>query len=499
MSTLPARLRPQTFETDTHERQRAFGSDYAPQSQTYLLYLPFLLGLCGAAVWALPTNAMFVVGALVGSAVGVYVLVDIVFRSAPLRLTTIYGMTILLGYNLGSLNTWLTMQRGSLTLAESFARDPVALGHAIAACMVTSAVLFVVGQLLERPIFGREFFLSFGSGTLPIVVFTTLLVMTAYARGKVGFMGVSVDEFGHIDPATELIMWWFFPAFAYSVCAALNTTGAARWMIGGLAAVQTVAMVPLGRRPLAFAVVLAMIATRLGRYRLRLPMYKKLLIGIAGAVLVVTASVGFLYLRVAGYEMAGKETISLRTRLDTAYELLHKRSPLELFQMLRTDAAKRTFTIGFFSDLLNASQHSTPLLGKDMLYNLQLTVPSVISRDKFGIVPYGEEILANMHWGFSYKDEANSLLTAGAADFGFLGVLLYPLLLCFMLRIALEWVQIAVPTHLAVIVALAYVNQALLTEVSPIGYFLQIRSTIIVVLIVYVLARLPAIRLRSSG
>ena len=49
-----------------------------------------------------------------------------------------------------------------------------------------------------------------------------------------------------------------------------------------------------------------MIASRLGRYRLRLPAYQKVLTGIAGVVLVVIASVSFLYLRVAGYELKGK-------------------------------------------------------------------------------------------------------------------------------------------------------------------------------------------------
>jgi hypothetical protein len=440
---------------------------------------------------------MFVLGALVGSVVGLYVLVDIVFRFAPLRLTTMCGMAILLGYNLGSFNSWLTMQRGGLTLAESFARDPTALGHAIAACMITAAVLFVIGQLYERPIFGREFYLNFGSGTLPLVGFTTMLIVAAYAMGKVGFMGIAVDEFGHIDPLTALILWWYVPAFAYSVCAALNSTGATRWAVASLAVIQAIAIVPFGRRPFAFAMILAMIATRLGKYRLRLPMYKKLLIGMAGVVLIITASVTFLYLRVAGYELKGKGKIPIADRLESAYELVHKEGPFELLQMLGTDASKRTFTIGFFSDLLDASQHSTPLLGKDMLYNLQLTVPSVISGNKFGITPYGEEILANMQWGFSYKDEANSLLTAGAADFGFIGVLLYPILLCFMLRFVLEWVQLAVPTNLAVIVALAYVQQSLLNEVSPVGYFLQVRSTILLLIILYVLVRLPTFRLRS--
>ncbi len=499
MATLPTRARPQTFETPTEIPRRPFGSNYAPQNQTYLLYFPFLLIVFGAAVWAVPTSAMFVVGALLGSLVGIYVLIDVLFRSAPLRMTTLYGMTILLGYNLGSFNTWLTMQRGNLTLAESFARDPSALGHAIAACMVTAAVLFVIGELFERPLFGREFRLTFGPETLPLVLSTTLLLLGAYATGKVGYMGIAVEESGHIDPATQLILWWYYPAYAYTVCAALNTKGTTRLIVGILAIIQTIAMVPFGRRQFAFGLLLALIASRLGSYRLQLPLYKKVLLGIAGALLVTLASVTFLYLRFAGYAVGGSGRVSLGERIGGAYDLLHKRNPAEILVALGTNVSQRTFVIGFFSDLLEASQRSTPLLGKDLLYNLQLTVPSSISADKFGIEHYDEEALANMHWGFSYRDEANSLITAGAADFGFLGVLIYPLAFSFMLRILAEWVQYAVPTRLAVILSLAYVYQSLEPETVPVSYLLQVRSTILLVLILYLLARLPAFRLRAAN
>jgi hypothetical protein len=499
MATLPTRVRPQTFETSADQPRRPFGSNYAPQSRTYLLHFPFVLGIFGAIVWAFPTNAMFVVGALVGSLVGIYVLIDVLFRFAPLRLTTLFGMTILLGYNLGSFNTWLTMQRGNLTLAESFARAPEALGHAVSACMITAAVLFVAGELFERPIFGKDFYLPFGTGTLPFVLSTTIFLLAAYTSGKVGYMGLAVDDSGHIDPATQLFLWWYFPAYAYSVCAAFNTVGATRLIISFLAIIETVAMVPLGRRQFAFGLILAIIALRLGRYRLRLPVYQKVLIGIAAVVLITIASVSFLYLRFAGYEVRGNGRVSIAERLEGAYDLLHKRTPAEILSLLGTNVSQRTFVIGFFSDLLEASQHSTPLLGKDLLYNLQLTVPSIISPDKFGIEPYDEEALVDMQWGFSYRDEANSLITAGAADFGFLGVLLYPLALLFMLRIALEWVQHAVPTKWAVILSLAYVLQSLAAEAVPVDYFLQIRSTILVVAILYLLSRLPRIRLQPSA
>jgi hypothetical protein len=495
MATLPTRVRSQTFETSRESRARPLGSSYARQSQTYFLHLPFLLGIFGASVWIFPTNAMFVLGALVGSMVGFYVLIDIVFRSLPLRLTTIYGMTVLLSYNFGSFNTWLTMQRGNLTLADAFARDPASLGRAVGVCMVTAAILFATGELFERPIFGTDFCLTFGSGTLPLVLLTTLLVVAAFATGKVGYMGVASDEYGHIDPATQLIMWWFVPAYAYTVCAALNTRGATRVMIGCTAILQTVALVPLGRRQFAFGLLLAMIATRLGKYRLRLPMYKKILLVIVAAFLVTVASASFLYLRFAGWETRSKASISIAERLDAAWDLMHKRSLNEILSQLGANVSQRTFVIGFFSDLLEASHHSTPLLGQDILYNLKLTVPSAISSDKFGITEFDEEGMADMQWGFSYRDEANSLITAGAADFGFLGVLVYPLAFSFMLRFTLERGQYIVPLRFAVIISLAYVYQSLEAEAIPVAYFLQIRSTILLAIVYYLLSRLPVFRL----
>ncbi len=496
MSTLQAGLRPRILDSYSGERRRPFGSDFPQQSQTYILYLPCILGVCGAAIWLVPTDIMFLLGAIVGGGVGLYALVDIMFRGAPLRFTSLYAMTLLLAYNLGALNSQLTLKRASLTLAEAFARDPAALAHAIAACMATAALLFVIGQIFERPVFGRDFCLNFGRGTLPLVLVSTLMILGAYASGKVGYMGVDVGETGHLNPVIALIMWWIVPAFAYSVCAALNSTGLTRWTLVALTFVQGLAMVPFGRTHFAFSLLLALIATRLGKYRIRMPIYKRLLIGTAGIIVITIMSVTFLYLRLAGYQQ--KEKVSIGTRLKVAQDLLGKRDPVEIFELMSKDASGRTFMIGFFSDLLDASQRSTPLLGRDMLYNIQLTIPSAISRDKFGMVPYAEEILVNMQWGFAYKDEANSLLTAGAADFGFLGVVLYPVLLISMLRAALEWLQFAVPTNVAVIFALAYIFQVLQAEDVPVGYFLQIRTTILIVLIFYILVRLPKIRVRPS-
>jgi hypothetical protein len=492
MTPAQARAEPRLLDFVEAERYRPFGSDYAPQRLAYLFYLPFSLFFFAVLIWLAPGNDTFVMGALLGGLAGVYAFVDIVFRGAPLRLTTAYAMSLLIAYNLGAFNSWLTVRRASLTLAEFFSRDPAALARAIAACMATAAFLFVVGEVFERPIFGREFRLSFGENTVPLVVASTALLLGGHATGHLGFQGIAVGEGGHVNPLAALVMWWCVPAFAYSVCAALNSVGGRRWLLGGCAVVQLLALVPFGRRVFGFSLVLAFIASRLGRRRSRTTWAKKLLLASAALALLLTASLAFLYLRFAAWEQ--KQKTSLGNQIELAIDVMHKRSPAEILEFMGTDTSTRTFMIGFFSDLLDASQRSTPLLGQDMLYNLKLTVPSAISRDKFGIGEFDEEALANIQWGFAYIDEANSLLTAGAADFGMVGVLVYPLVMVLMLRALLEWAQFAMPTYLATIVALALFFESLQAEEVPVAYLIQIRNTLLVAGIFYLIVRLPKFR-----
>jgi hypothetical protein len=474
---------------------RPFGSAFAGQSRAYLIGLPLLLTVAGLFAWAIPNNATFVMGSFVGALVSLYILLDIVFRRAPIRLSLLLTMTLLIAYNLGSLNSWLTVPRANLTVAEYFARDPAMLARAVGACMVASALLLFLGQLYERPVFGENFQIRFDGGSTALICISTALVLFTYLTGKIGFMGAAVDDYGKVSPLAALVIWWSAPAFAYSVCAAFNTRGMSRFVVAFCALVQGVALIPIGRRIFAFGILLAMIATRLGKYRIRLSSLQKLAVCVIGSVLVVTASVGFVYLRVAVWGHKGNYT--LRQRIEFALNLAHSRSPADILQMLQQNSSTRTFDIGYFSDLLDASQRSTPLLGADLVHNLQLMVPTAISADKFGLSMYGEEDMANMRWGFSYTDEANTLLTAGAADFGIVGVLLYPLIAVLLLRTFLEWVQYVTPSKGAVLIALAFIHQMLLAEQLPAGYLIQIRNSLILMGILYVVSIMPKFRLRA--
>ena len=479
------------------ERPRPFGSRFAPQSRTYLMDMPLLLIITGLIAWLVPSNATFVLGAAVGAFAGLYVLVDIFLRSAPVRVSSLLGMTILLSYNLGALNSWLTIPRAGLTIAEYFTRSPADLARAAGLCMISAALLFAVGELYERPIFGEDFRIRFDSRSELLVFISTGLVLVGYATGKLGFMGVIVDEYGRESPLAALAMWWSPAAFAYSVCATLNGKRLMRVVLGACTLVQLIALVPTGRRYFAYAVLLAILTSRLGRFRTNLSLFRKILLVAIAAVLISVASIAFLYLRVAGW--GHREASSIGTRVRLAYDTLHTRSPGEIVDMLQENASTRTFILGYFSDLLEASQHSSPLYGEDAAHYFKVIIPSAILANKFEDSRYQEEQLVNMQWGFGYVDEANTILTAGVADFGILGALVYPLLLVLVFRVILEWTQSFMPTIAAVMITLAFLYEVLLPEQSLAGYFGQVRNGIIFAVILYGLAALPKFQLRNPN
>jgi hypothetical protein len=477
---------------------RPFGVLYPAQSRIYLMNLPLAMILTGLVTWLLPTNESFVLGAAVGSLVGLYILVDVTFREAPLRLSLLLAMTLLIGYNLGALNSWLTIPRAGLTIAEYFTRDPAALARATGACMFSASLLLIAGQLFEPPIFGRDFRVNFDERSVLIVFASTLMMVVGYASGQIGYMGVKTDDAGHTSVYGALLLWWSAPALAYSVCATLNTKGLVRVAVGGCTLIQILALIPTGRRTFAFALLLSLIGSRLGGYRSRLSVWKKLFLSTMGIALIFVASIAFLYLRIAGFTHKSA-TSSIGNRISQAAETFQGGNLGEMVDLLRTNASTRTFNIGYFSDLLDASQHNEPLYGAVAMHNLQLMVPSSISADKFGLDPYGEEELVDMKWGFGFTDEANSIITGGVADFGFIGVLLYPLLAVLLLRGTLEAIQYAMPTYGAVIMALAFIYVMLLAELTLFGYFGQIRNALIFAFILYVLSLVPKVRLHSPG
>ena len=118
--------------------------------------------------------------------------------------------------------------------------------------------------------------------------------------------------------------------------------------------------------------------------------------------------------------------------------------------------------------MLEGSSTHTPGLGENAIGLIQLAVPSVIYHDKNKY--YSEESTVDRLFGYGFVDEANSILTNGATDFGFIGAIFYPLVLAYLLRAYMEFAVWHSTPLTATIQALALMYSSLQAENSLTEY-----------------------------
>lgn len=489
-------IRPAISSPGLSVKGRRLGQLRPAPKAIYFIYLPLLLLSVSLLTWILPTDSMLLVSSIAGSAAGAYTLWDLVFRRAPLRISNVLAMTLLLGYCAGAANSWLTVPRAGLTLASFFFRDTAAVSRGMASVLLACGILYCVGEIFEKPIFGEEFRVPLDNRTYVLIVAGTGLMVLAYVTGATGYMGAVTGSSGQLSIFSAFSDWFSSALFALSICVFFNTPkGFQRTIIGALVAVQILLLVPLGRRVLLFAILLAIFALRFGEHRFRLSFVKKAVYGAAAVAVFMVGSTAFYYLRVAGNATHG--TLPFMQRAQMAVELRETRNPAEIDALIKKNVEKRTFILGYLSDLLDASEKSPPAMGQDLVGMIKLVIPSALLTDKDR--SFQEETLADETWGFSYVDEANSVLTAGAMDFGLIGIILYPLLIVFMLRGFIEIVGAWLPPLTSLVVALATLGIVLETEIQISGYFSAIRDGILFAILISILSLIPRFRWRRSS
>ncbi len=469
---------------------RKLGGGAVPVRRLYFLDFPLLLLSVGLITWIIPTDTMLFVSALTGAGVGLYSLWEIAIRRKPIRFSHIFCIAHTAGYGLGVVNSWLAISRGNLTLAAYFGRDPEAVSQAMAAVLISSGVLYSLGEIFETPIFGQTFRLPLDNRSVLFILCGTALVIVGYATGERGYMGATAaGNGGHISVLSGLIGWVFPTLFAFTCLSFLEwPKGLMKRFLGIVMAVQFVLIVPAGRRSLLYFVLLGVIATRFGHFKPNWSLPRKFVYTALVASLIALGSLTFFYLRYASY---GKQKVSLTDRISLALELYQSGNTSKANQSFRENLQKRTFVLGYVSDLLDASFRITPANGEDAWHEFQLVVPSALWADKSTLL-YSEESIANTTYHFNYVDEANSLYSAGAIDFGIWGMILYPIVVSALFRIVAEFARVNLPEVVAVIVILALIYSALATEAGLWVRLLALRDTLCFSAALWLFFKIPA-------
>jgi len=472
------------------------GEEVVPPRAVYISHIPATLVIAGVLTWLAASDLAMMAAGVVGGVVSLYLLWDWLFREGPTRFSHLVALALLMGYGLGTVNTWLTLPRGDLTIAQFLGGDEAVYARGMAAVLIVSAPIIFLGEFFERPLFGSEFRLPLDQNTYLFIFLGTVSVVIGFFTHSLGFQGGQVGAAGQLTVATALLTWMFPPLAALTIAVFLAVRNRfAKVFVGFCTFILCVLIMVIGRRNMIYTSMLVVFTLRLTGYRLKGTFFRKffLIIGF-GLFLFVGVSV-FMLLRLAGFQAHNPNT-PLSQRIQIALSWVQEGTALNRAnEANQTNAQRRTFVLQFFADVLDASTQRTPALGKDFMGFAAQAVPRVLNPEKDP--NFSEERLADTQFNLTYRDSANSILTNGATDFGPLGVIAYPLLIVVLFRLCIGFLERILPPLPVTFLALGIMFTLIQTENAIEFYLVTLRNVFTFAPILFVLSRLPRFSLSN--
>lgn len=457
-----------------------------------------MLALTGIVSWTMGNELGMVLSMVVATAVSLFSLWDLIFNHSAIRFSTLLGISLLFGYGAGALNTWITLPRGGLSLATAMGSDEGVLTRGLAAVLMSSACLFFLGEIFERPLFGRDFRFQIDARTRVLTYTATLAILLGFATHQLAIGGAAGGG-GHVSVPGVFLAWLYTPLTAIAVVAFLTAQRPVDKVLGGLTALVLLLLFSvMGRRITLYTTMEVLLVMGLAGFRWREKPVRNVLVILVLAAVMIAGSLTFILLRIAG-STGRRANETTEKRFVGAGKLVQKKGVgafKQAGQATQTNFQSRTFVLTFLATILDASSHHTPALGQDAVTLTQMAIPSVL--DPYKNTNFSEEGLVNYQFQLDFPDQPNSILTAGATDFGLLGILLYPLLLVLALKAVLALAARWLPPVPLIFASLYFIYLMLLTEITLTGYMEALRDTILFGTLIAMFLALPSVKLRAS-
>jgi hypothetical protein len=465
----------------------------APRTFTQLGVALICLSLC---LLVLQGYVTFVISAAIGASIGIIALGFIITNREAIRFSWLIPATLLVGYAGGVISTWINTASFEEFAYATKGRPFLLLSITLATVYACCGIALVAGRF-ESPCFKPDQVLPQANKfSLALVIAGLVVILAAYINGDFGYMGIQVDE------STRRIS----ALGAIAELVAAPTAGFCGYMIGrskpnyerllyAIAAVAAlVSIIPSGRRLIVLALLVVAIGFSLSGGLRRVGIAKIILAAVSfGAFAYLTTSY-FYALRLSNWELG--PTSQLSDQLSLAFEFLVSPTLNDRFgALLAENIRERTFTIGYFADLVEATYKSGPLYGEALMFYVRVAIPSVLDPSKSAILDYQQiENLAHPKLGLPVIDQANSVFTDGVTDFGVPGALIYLFGIILFLRTT-YWVLQRFPAPVSCLVAaLVLIHLALKPELTLADYFVTVRNLAFIFPILFVLERVLTLR-----
>lgn len=460
-----------------------------------MLLLICILGLLSGALALLPSSLCVFACSIIGSVCGVWILYALSTAGLQFRLTSLLASSLLIGYCGG---TCYSVSMAILDGKEWMSYVGAEAGwvaYAMLLVLLSCIVLIMVGSA-ESPLIQERHIVRVTYRQERFLWALVALAVFAYLTGRLGFRGMTGTVNGRISVFDEIVLTFVGLLPAMAAIGFMQSSGFRKLRFAFIGAVGLMATLPVSRRTFAYALILAIFAgLRLSGRDMRISAFKKVVLALVTVVAVVAVSFFAIGMRMAA---GGGKARNLWKAIHLA-EKTSFYNPQNVLAVMNQNVDKRSAGLIYFLALLSHREASTPpVYGEVALSSMEFALPrtaySFVHMNKDVVIESGgEKNLSNGHFGLPELDSTTSMLTAGLTDFGLVGLLLYPLLLCAMARGVL-WLLSAVVAREGMGMAILYIASLFLGAESILDlFFAGFRNVVVILLIWAVIYYLPVV------
>lgn len=463
-----------------------------------LVLLTLAVACVGFAGWRL----LFFLFVILGAALAIRALLRLVRRPTEISIFHVLATSVLLGYFFGPAVSILYWHFGDQTDPERLAGPFAYRGYTPAFSLAITAAYLSVAALTfadqhTLPLARLQRVQGRSASSVDRLFLTAMafIVVAALAFGEIGYMGTTVsgaDTVTVLGSLAALVLPGLVPVLLVSLLAPQQVKAHRAFFL--ILVLPLLAVLALqGRRVLIFTAVVALflLAYRDPRWRNRLQLRRLLArpreiayIALLGAL--VLAGMYFFYAVRLAVNQNGA-TAPLSAQVDTAIHII--RGDRKAFYSTATEQGQaRSGTLpGYLGGLLD-SPVDRHMNGLCLYASLLKATPRVLLPDKQLLTSQYScsDEAVNHIYGLPETDSPTTLLTQGYADFGWLGIVLYPLLAGGLIQLSLRYLRLpSVPVVSELFVSI-FVFTGIFVEQSTDFYLVTVRNLVFILGIGYI-------------
>lgn len=455
----------------------------------FRILLVIALGVMAMILVLLPEiEILFNVGLVAGSSYVVFRLASYIRGGKPIELNSFFSFSILAAYVLSAMlvqaNLWYS---GHGSVADYFLIPQEYLSGALSLVFFSAAILSACSAISPIRLDSYAIFHSDIRPFLGFVVGGTIFVSFAYFLGILRPQGqISLENSARISAIGSLAAL-VVPALLMIGYCMLTRKDLVPYEKFALMLSFFLAMlicITQGRREFIYALVLAFVYSRA---RVGVPALGRASY-LTATLFLVVAYVGytaFFAIRYAQYSIGSDS--SLYDLMGEAISIVRGGSSFDFQGDLGRNTLERPFIIGYLATVLEHTQMHAWFWGDAAASSIKMAVPSVFLGSKDFLV---DEELINPRIGLPVVDEANSILTAGIADFGAFGAITYPCIIVILYGAAIKLVGKFHEKSADVFLCVAALHALINVECGTTDYFSSLRDSMLVIGILVISGKL---------